>query len=126
MEVIAIPQTPIRIMCKKFNALYYLNKELNSFLGQAGVEDEKIKVVQIFFDTEIPKDNKIQFLKLKNGILQIVAPFDWSSFSKLDTKNQQKEFIQQIRLYIDYVVEKYSLQKNKIDIAFEEFLNSME
>lgn len=122
MEIIAIPQTPNRLMTKKFNTLYYLNKELNTFLQSKGIDDKRIKVVQIFFDTEIPLEKGVEFLKLQEGILQIVVPFDWNTFSKYDFVEQKRSFIEYILENFLCVVRKYGLKEDLIISAFEDFL----
>jgi hypothetical protein len=119
MEVIAIPQTPNRLMGKKFNKLYLLNKELNKLLKN--YHNDIIDVLQIFYDTEIPKDSKTEFLKLRDGILQVVIPFDWDTFSKLDENVQNKQFISTIQKTLNETLIRYEINTTSVDTIFYKF-----
>jgi hypothetical protein len=126
MEVIAIPQTPNRIMSKKFNKLYSINQALNGVIAKQYINTNKIEVLQIFFDTEVPKDGKVEFLKFRDGILQIVIPFDWGEFQTFDEKIQKEKFIQSIHKALEEVLLKYKIDSNPFDNAFNEFYSKLE
>lgn len=125
MKISALPETPIRLVGKKFRTLYHLVDKLNHQIEEAEL-NSKIEMLQIFFNTVVPLSNNIEILRLRDGILQVVLPFNWDEFSKLDSDKQQIQYVQLIQKVVNLVITKYKLEKVEYDSIFERLYRDLD
>lgn len=125
MKISSRPQTSIRMVSKKFRALYPLEDKLNSFIERSEGDTGGIDTLQLFFDTDLTDADEVNVLDLKGGILQVETSLNWDEFSQLGYSEQQVEFINKIYVAVKKVVEVYSLSQDMYDEAFKELLNEI-
>ena len=118
MKIAILPQSSIRLVGKKFRALYPLVDRLNVMFELAATGN-RIELLQIFFDTDVLETEGIQLLKLRDGILQVIQPFNWEVFSRLTQEQQKVKLLEYIQNIVRKVTDKYKLDNEVYEEVFK-------